>query len=317
MTFERPSRPLVSVVMPAYNCARYISAAIESVLAQAYRPLEIIVVDDGSTDGTREAATAYPEVTYIAQANGGPAKARNAGIRRARGEYVALLDADDLWPAEKLAEQVVFLQAHPDVALLFGSARRFADDGWTEAPLFERYGLTKSYFGHDHLVVDATSKLLQGNFIPTGTVIARRSTLLEVGLFDERFRLAEDWDFWLRIALRHPIAYSRKLWKLKRVHASNLSNDTEAMVKAALSVMEKLRASCAAELAACGADIRTHLRNAYRNLGYFYLRQRRLSHARRAFRTSLAHGLQARALAYWCSTFLGRPVVGALLWMRG
>jgi glycosyltransferase involved in cell wall biosynthesis len=311
------SSPLVSVVMPAYNCAAYIAAAIESVLGQSYRPLEIIVADDGSIDRTHEVVATYPEVIYLRQANGGPSRARNAGIRRARGEYVAFLDADDLWPPDKLAEQVMFLQTHPEVALLFGNARRFADDGWTEPPLFERYGFTSSYFGHDHLVTKAVVKLLEANFIPTGTVMARTHALFDAGLFDERFNRAEDWDLWLRLAIRYPIAYSRKLWKLKRVRQDALSNDTEAMTEAALAVVEKLHRKPAAGWTGLGADLARRLAAGYRNLGYLYLRQCRLADARRALRASLAHGLHTRALVYWATTFLGPRLVGAIIRLRG
>ena len=160
MTASPDARPLVSVVIPTYNCAHYLPAALESVLAQDYDPMEIIVVDDGSTDETQAVLQRYPEVTCIRQANGGLSNARNTGINAARGEWIALLDADDIWPPGKLEEQMQILVAHPEVALLFGDTRRFSDDGWIEAPMLERYGMGERYFGHPYLVTDAAAKLV-------------------------------------------------------------------------------------------------------------------------------------------------------------
>ncbi len=311
------SIPLVSVVIPAYNCARYLPAAIDSALRQTYAATEIVVVDDGSTDETPEVLARYPQVVVIRQENGGLSHARNQGIRRAAGEYIALLDGDDIWPADKLAEQMAIIQSDPAVGLLFGNARRFADDGWTEAPLFERYGLGAAYFGHERRVLDPLRKLLHMNFIPVGTVVVKKAWLVEAGLFDENFRRVEDWDIWLRIALKHPIHFSEKVWKLKRVHSTNLSNDTEAMALAAIAVMQKLAREHAGDLVACGVDVQGPLKHSYRNLGYFYLRQLRLADAKTALWRGLNYGFDARIIAYLAGSYLGSRVVRSLLRVRG
>jgi glycosyltransferase involved in cell wall biosynthesis len=310
-------KPLVSVIIPAYNCARYIGAALDSVVSQIYDPMEIIVVNDGSTDDTAERVQSYPGVKCFHQPNAGLPSARNTGIRAARGEYIALLDGDDIWPSNKLREQMEFIAAHPEVGLLFGNARRFSDDGWTEPPLFERYALDKKFFGHDYLVLDPLTKLLAMNFIPVGTVVVRKDWLYEAGLFDESLRRVEDWDIWLRVALRHSMAYSPKVWKLKRVHSTNLSNDTEAMAKTALHVLEKFKTAHARDLARDGLNVNPHLRKGYRNLGYFYLQQRRLQEGRQALARSLECGFEPRALVYWICTFLSPGIVGALMRIRG
>lgn len=312
-----PQGPLVSVVIPAHNAAHYLPATLASILGQTYRPIEVIVVDDGSTDGTPEVLSNYPDVTrYRRDPAGGPSAARNLGIQRATGPYIAFLDADDLWPADKLAEQVEFMEAHPEVELLFGNARRFSDDGWTEPPLFERHRVTPTYFGKNWLVVDAVSKLLENNFIPTGTVITRKAFLVKVGLFDERFSCAEDWELWLRVALVYPLAHSTRLWKLKRVHQHNLSGDLVRMTEQALAVIEKLRDVLENALSGSGVSLRRCFRDKYRGAGYLYLRHCRLSEARAAFEKSLALGVRPRTLVYWCSTFLGRSLVAAVLRAR-
>ena len=312
-----PFEPLVSVIIPAYNCARYLPVAIESVLQQTYPATEIIVIDDGSTDETPEVLLRYPSVIAIRQSNCGLSNARNQGIRRCSGEFVALLDGDDIWPETKLRDQMTFMLEHPEIGVLFGDARRFADNGWTEPTLFTRYSLDAAFFGSDYLVVDPVKKLLPMNFIPVGTALARKRCLLEAGLFDENFRRVEDWDIWLRIALQAKFAYSRKVWKLKRSHDSNLSNNTEAMTIAAIAAMEKLRAEHRSELASLGIDVTPYLRDAYLNLGYFYLRCLSLQPARQALSTSLTHGTKFRSVLYWFSTFFGKRLVGKIIHIRG
>jgi GT2 family glycosyltransferase len=310
--------PLVSVIVPAHNAARYLPAALASVLAQAYRPVDIVVVDDGSTDGTSELIRTHPEARYVRLANArGPAAARNEGIRQAKGSYIAFLDADDLWPPNKLGRQVAFLEAHPDVALLFGNARRFSDDGWTEPSLFERYRYTAAFFGHEWRVVDPLAKLVRENFIPTGTVLARKDCLEEAGLFDERFLRAEDWDLWLRVALRCELAYSAEVWKLKRVHSANLSGNLPAMVSDGLAVLEKLRSATPADGAAGPGGVVRLLANGYRNLGYLHLRALEPAAARRALRRSLTLEPRLRTAVYLAATYVGAGPLALVFRIRG
>ena len=133
--------PLVGVIIPAYNSERFLAEAIESVLGQTYRPLEVLVVDDGSTDHSRDVALSYPQVIYILQANAGAAAARNHGVRRSTGELLSFLDADDIWMPEKTALQVAALTAAPDLAIVSGYMQQFAAPGqqalysFPEAPL--------------------------------------------------------------------------------------------------------------------------------------------------------------------------------------
>jgi len=309
--------PLVSVVCPAYNCAPFIAPALESVFSQSYRPLEVIVVDDGSTDATPELLKSYSEVHYIRQVNRGPSAARNRAIDFAQGEYVAFLDLDDLWTPEKLSEQVAIFDSCPDAGLCFADMRLFSDGAGDEPTMFQKYSLTAEYFGHEHLVEIAIAKLVNLNFIPTSSVVARKTALVQAGGFDEQFRKAEDWDLWLRLALHRPIIYSPKLLTLKRVHEVNTSRDSEGMNVASVQVLEKLKRDHKELLDKLGVDIVSVLRDGYRNLGYFYLRQISLAEARRALWQSLSLGMQPRALVYFLSTFLGRGLVGSLLRARG
>jgi glycosyltransferase involved in cell wall biosynthesis len=314
LAHDEPHRPLVSAVIPARNAAAYLPATLASVLGQGYRPLEVVVADDGSSDETGRIAEAHAGVTVMRQVSpSGPAASRNRAIAEAHGRYVAFLDADDLWPSEKLAAQVTFLESHPEVGLLFGNARRFSDGGWTEPSLFERYHFNEQYFGHAWRVEQAVRKLLRSNFIPTGTVMARKTSLHEAGLFDERFWRCEDWDLWLRLAARYPIAYSTAVWKLKRVHKDNLSGDTAAMASDALRVLEKLKGGAIGH----ATDFVPLLAEGYGGLGYLHLRALRLREARDCLRRSLAFGVEPRLVAYFLLTLLGRPPLRALFWVRG
>jgi glycosyltransferase involved in cell wall biosynthesis len=308
---------LVSVVIPAYNCAEYIGATLESVLAQSHRPIEVIVVDDGSTDGTDAVVRGFREAVYIRQPNGGPAMARNVGIRRATGPYVAFQDADDLWTPEKLSRQLAIMESDPQIGLVFGDMKNFSGVEDHEPTMFEKYRLGEPFFGHAYLVLGAVEKLVRMNFMPTGTVIARKAVLSSVGLFDESLRRAEDWDLWLRIALRYRIGYTSQVVMLRRLHHFNVSKESEAMSIAALQVLEKLKINDSDALSRVSANVGAQLRNGYRNLGYFYLRQFALKKARGALMRSLAFGVDGRALLYLASTFLGVGFVKSVIRARG
>jgi glycosyltransferase involved in cell wall biosynthesis len=175
------SRPLLSVVIPCYNAARFLPEAAASVLAQRYEPLEILLVDDGSTDSTPEIAPALaPEVRYLRQENRGPAAARNWGLREARGEIVAFLDADDLWPEGKLDLQMGRLLADPALDLVSGRVRYVELPGGQIPDLhFETPG-----------------RELPG--IHIGAAVYRRRAFDVVGGFDESLRYSEDHDWFLR-----------------------------------------------------------------------------------------------------------------------
>lgn len=187
---------LVSVIIPSYNAAKYIAEAIDSVRAQTYQPVEIIVIDDGSTDATREVLRPYIEaktIIYIHQENKGTGAARNAGIKVARGEFIALLDADDVWQREKLAKQIP-LFADANVHLVYSDAEFFGSAQQT-------YALYSQMTGE--LSVGAVAdRLIQKNFIPASTVVARKLAIERAGMFSEdRSGLAiEDYHLWLKIA---------------------------------------------------------------------------------------------------------------------
>jgi GT2 family glycosyltransferase len=197
--------PQVSVVIPVYNGGRTIVAALRSVFAQTYRDVEVIVVNDGSTDDTADRISVWGRaVTYLAQANGGPARARNAALVRARGRFIAFLDADDVWLPWKLERQVAYFREFPNAGLVHAGT---LVSGAPAAALLESFDLPAAA---PHVSpTDQFASVFHGDIdVNTLTVMIPREVLAEVGWFDERRELhVEDWDLWLRIAARYPIGY--------------------------------------------------------------------------------------------------------------
>lgn len=195
--------PRVSVIIPTYNRRQYVQEAIDSVLAQTHMDYEIIVIDDGSTDGTGKVLEARygDRIRYEWQENQGESVARNRGIELACGEFVAFLDSDDLWLPDKLTQQLTLVSAHDDIGMVYGGAwlidgsgHRISDDPWESYPEATAVPL---------------ADLLRGNTVsgPT-TVLIRRSTLDRVGGFDPEIRYGEDWDLWIRVASTTRIWYA-------------------------------------------------------------------------------------------------------------
>jgi glycosyltransferase involved in cell wall biosynthesis len=235
----REGTPGVSVVIPAYNAARYVGDAVRSVLAQEAPDVEIIVVDDGSTDDTAEAAARVASpVRVLRVANGGPGRARNVGVGASRAPLVAFLDADDRWLPGTLALRRRLLEAAPDAALVHGPTR-YVDETGRAVP-FDPLAHGTPAGGRGGRVLRA---LFWGNFVHTSTVLVRRSALDEVGGFDERREVIEDYDLWLRLAARRPFVFTPEpiaiyLWRpdsLGRTNVDRAYRGQIAPLEAALS----------------------------------------------------------------------------------
>lgn len=214
--------PLVSVVIPTYNRCQFLSQAIESVLSQTFRDLEIIVVDDGSTDGTAELVRERygTSVRYIRQANQGRSKARNAGMEAAEGKYIALLDSDDTWKAGKLEKQIRLLEASPEVGLAHTYTEVTGSTGSPDpAQTLTRLKLHAAALkrGYDYLNMSRECVMF------TSTVVVRRERLREIGLMDEAISGLEDGDWYLRAALVTKIATNPEPLVLYRMHGANTS----------------------------------------------------------------------------------------------
>ena len=216
--------PRVSVIIPAYNRAHLIGETLESVLNQTFKDLEVIIVDDGSTDDTKSVVSRYNgPIKYIYQSNQGLPGARNTGISAANGEYIAFTDSDDLWISDKLQRQVDLLDAEPQVGMVY-CGYQFVGASCEYLPLPEIYRLHPLQRGC------ILRDLFRFDFIPSTTVMVRRRCLDETGPFDTTLNLAsEDWDLWLRFAKRYEISYVDKTLALIRVHDGNWASERVAV----------------------------------------------------------------------------------------
>lgn len=234
--------PRVSVIVPLYDGERFLAEALDSALAQTFRDLEIIVVDDGSRDGGGALADRYaqqhPEVVrVIHQHNQGLCCARNAALAAARGEYLALLDADDVWLPHHLADSVGRLDADPQLGLVHADIERIDGDGNSlgRSPRFWR--------DLDGDVFEALFVRREHACCPTA--VFRRSVVERVGTFDERFnRLGcEDRDLWLRIAAIAGVAYLGDVHARYRLHGANMSTRFDRMLQARVMLVDKFAAT--------------------------------------------------------------------------
>ncbi len=229
-------RPLVSVVVPFHNAERFLSEAIESVLAQTYPDWELALVDDGSTDTSPDIARAYEArhpkriryLTHPDRANHGPSSARNLGIACATGDYVAFLDADDVWLSPKLAQQTEILAAYPEAAMVYGVSEWW--HGWTgkladiqqdrirlpcvpSDVLYQPASLLVPFYVREWAEIPSMSNL-----------IVRRSTLVELGGFENSFRnMYEDQVFHAKVVANRPVFVSTRWWDRRRQHRESIT----------------------------------------------------------------------------------------------
>ncbi len=232
-------QPTISTIIPTYNNASFIAEAIASVQSQTYPVQEIIVIDDGSTDDTETVVKTIQEkssvpIHYIKKENGGPNSARNVGLAKATGEFVAFLDADDRWEPTKLVQQVAPLTKDTELGLVYGNYK-IIDTTGTDCPDIPTVPLNREVRGH------AFEKLLPGNLIlgSASNVLIRKSVFDTIGVFDETLRVGEDWDMWLRITEKFPIEYVDVVTVAIRRHERNQTNNIETLIKGDSAFIKK------------------------------------------------------------------------------
>lgn len=245
-------QPLISVIVPAYNAANYLALTLDSILGQSYPNHEVLVIDDGSTDGTAEVAAGYGDrIRYFSQApSGGPSRPRNLGIEQARGDLVAIFDADDVMLAGKLADAASVLQGHPEADLLFTDFAAIDAEGDVIRPSFlSRYRDFRDQLRPGELPQvgllggrELYRQLIHANFIGTSSVVARRDALREAGGFDERMKNADDIDMWCRLAWHgRTFAFLDRVGHQYRIHASSLSRRDTRRKPSVIRFWEKQR----------------------------------------------------------------------------
>lgn len=204
-------KPYVSVIVPVYNGVKFIAEAIESICAQNYHPLEIIIVDDGSTDDTSKIVQSYKNIRYIYQANQGVAAARNTGIKNSSGELIAFLDADDCWVPNKLNIQADCLLKNPHIGYILGRQQNFLELG-----IDKPFWLRKEHLLNDHV-----------GFLPT--LMIRRRIFDRVGLFNPDYIISSDVEWFSRVKdACIPMMVVPEIVLFRRIHSANLSYQSKA-----------------------------------------------------------------------------------------
>ncbi len=273
-------KPGFSVIIPAFNAAGYVSRAIESALQQTYPPLEILVIDDGSADNTAQVVAEYPTpVRLLCQANGGPGAARNRGVREAQGNWLAFLDADDVWLPNKLERQAPYT-AQPAVGVVHAREAKAGE-------------AAKATF----------NALWTCNTVQLSSALVRRTAFEEIGGYDEDRALigVEDWNLWLRLAATEwEIVLCPEALHRYTPAVGNLSSQTERILKADLYNVAKI----GQQLQLDSRMVKTRQAALYEDCGRTYLNERVLPAARRMFLAGLITRPGPGLLAWWLTSFV-------------
>lgn len=222
---------LVSVVIASYNMAKYLPLAVRSVLSQTYRNLEVHIIDDGSTDSTKDVLSEFEaeaRVYYHWQPNQGQASAKNKGVRESKGDYIAFLDADDMWMPEKLEKQVPLLEKSERTGVVY-SPFTYMDAEGNPLPTPPR----RFHRGN------ISGPLLIDNFVGFNTTVVRRRCFEEVGQFDEALPMGIDYDLWLRFSTRYEFDFVEESTMYYRIWPGQMSTNYEGRFECALRIMNR------------------------------------------------------------------------------
>ncbi|WP_020482264.1 glycosyltransferase family 2 protein [Methylomonas sp. MK1] len=305
----------ISAVIPAYNSAKFIRAAINSIQAQTSKVEEIIVVDDGSTDNTEQVVEEFANAVIChKQVNQGPSAARNKGIELANGDWIAFLDADDQWTVDKTTKQIQALQRNPELHLIAGDMTEIDNDDQllTQSVLAKHQMLENFQHLAGKPVPNALAALMKKNFIPTGTVLVKRQTLLEAGMFNTEIRYGEDLELWAKIATFHPVTCLPDILMLRRQHGDNATQASERMLVDLTKVTESIRNFASPQLIAQGVSPNSLVAEAQWTLGYWYFSGGNNAKAREAFKRGLSQNLTLNNLLYLIFSILPASLINAL-----
>ena len=215
-------KPLVSVIIPCYNAEKYIVETIQSVISQTYENLEIIVINDGSTDRSVELIQTIidPRCKLISVENGGVSKARNIGIKASKGDFIAFLDADDLYQKTNIEEKIVFLQQHPSLALVHSFEEVFDS---------ESKQIIEIAKGKKGKVLNTLLSLKEKVIHSPSSVVIRRELLDKIGGFNEKLSTSADWEFWVRSAKQSSFGMLPKALTKYRIHDAQMHMNVSKM----------------------------------------------------------------------------------------
>lgn len=308
------SQPIVSTVIPAYNAAEFVAMAIDSALLQDV-PQQIIVVDDGSKDGTADVVRGYGDaVELIQQANGGVSAARNRGIAAADGDFVAFLDADDVWLSGKLSSQLALFAADPALGTVICDEIHVTADGEIVRPSF-----LASRRCHAELPTQPSrlakplTWLVRESFFPTSGVVTRREVLARAGSFDTSLSICEDRDLWLRLAFEAPVGLVPEVmlrYLTGRADSLSVIATQVRWAEALRRVLLRYRGQIDAALRAEGERPKALLAEVFGELGNIFWYADRMDLAAVAFGDAIRFG-EMKHLAKW-----GAARTGTASWLR-
>ncbi len=305
----------ISAIIPAYNSAKFIQDALTSIRQQTHPIDEIIVVDDGSTDATEAIVREISDdIIYISQENHGPSAARNRGVQNSSGDWIAFLDADDQWTPDKIKQQLLALSKYPSLHLIASDMAEIDTEGKTTTPsVLAKHHLLEHLQQLDGKPIpDVLAALMRKNFIPTGTVLIKRTTILEAGLFNEEIRFGEDLELWARVALNHPITCLPTVHMLRRLHDSNVTGSTLPMLIDLVKVTKSIREIAGTALKKQGQNADKLVADALSDLGYWEFTHSNYKNAQKAFKASLKEQLTKRAMLYSLACSLPKYLIHTL-----
>jgi glycosyltransferase involved in cell wall biosynthesis len=212
----------ISVIIPVYNGEKYLQVALDSVHGQNFESIEVIVVDDGSVDGTALIAKSNPKVRYIFQENQGHAVAKNTGLLHSTGNLISFLDADDFWPANKLQVQYAHLKTHPDLGCVIGKMRNFLDGGISRPEWIPGYMLADD-----------------GVALSLGAMLAHQWVFDQIGHFNVLYWHGNDLDWFIRLTeAKIPMGIMPDVFLHRRIHSSNLSKDQNVLARERIRILK-------------------------------------------------------------------------------
>jgi len=307
---------LVSVVIPSYNHGEFVGTCIDSILAQTYRSLEVIVIDDGSTDDTRERMKKYGDrIRYVYHDNRGRGATRNRGIELAKGEWIAFVDADDIWRRDKLEKQMAAIEKHPEIDLIVTDCCQFDGDKIVQARFFDKmeriHTAPRKTDGNLHIFTEMLFPLMiRENFIIQSSVLMRKSCFDKVGLYDNSLKRCQDRDLWMRLSRHFTFALIDEVLTDQRKHSLADGAGFAQPIEYRIKMFEKALARNTEWEIRYEKELRLEMAKTHYELGYFYYsHENNIVRYRKHLVAAIANGYRSpRMYLQYLSAFIPRSV---------
>jgi glycosyltransferase involved in cell wall biosynthesis len=307
---------LVSVVIPSYNHAEFVGTCIDSILTQTYRNLEVIVIDDGSTDDTRERMKEYGDkIRYVYHDNRGRGATRNRGIELAQGEWIAFVDADDIWRRDKLEKQMAAIEKYPEIDLIVTDCCQFDGDEIVQARFFDKmeriHNAPRKIDGTLQIFTEMLFPLMiRENFIIQSSVLMRKSCFDKGELYDNSLKRCQDRDLWMRLSRHFTFALIDEVLTDQRKHSLTDGAGFAQPIEYRIKMFEKALARMTEWETKYEKELKLELARTHYELGYFYYsRENNVAEYRKHLTAAIANGYSSpRIYLQYLSAFIPRSV---------